>query len=197
MDNQTFISVIKYYNEDNNKANIPSINRCENIISKLGNIKRYLYDICKNHCVAYTGPYECLLNCSLCGTRRSFNDLHKFQILSPSDILSQRFQSDHFCKLLDYKKVKSNQNIIHDIWQSKIIKHLRKKKIVIDGNKLKSYHFEDFRESAIGLATDGINIFKSQRKSCWPILLIDYNLPPHLRMKKEFIVYLGVVPGLL
>ena len=62
---------------------------------------------------------------------------------------------------------------------------------------MKSYHFEDFRESAIGLATDGINIFKSQRKSCWPILLIDYNLPPHLRMKNEFIVYLGVVPGLL
>ena len=79
--------------------------------------------------------------------------------MSPSDILSQRFQSEHFCKLLDYKKDKWNRKIIHDIGQSKIIKHLRKEKIVIDGNKLKSSHFEDFRESAIGLATDGITIF--------------------------------------
>ena len=56
-------------------------------------------------------------------------------------------------------------------------------------------HFSDYRESAFGLASDCISIFKSQKKSCWPVLLVDYNLPPTLRTKTPFLIYLCVVPG--
>ena len=51
---------------------------------------------------------------------------------------------------------------------------LMKKPITIEGTKMESNHFKDERESALALATDGINIFRSQSRSCWPLFLIDY-----------------------
>jgi len=47
------------------------------------------------------------------------------------------------------------------------------------------------------LSTDGFNPFKMKntRYSCWPILLVNYNLPPHLSMKKENIMLTMLILG--
>ena len=99
-------------------------------------------------------------------------------------------------KLLNYRVNYNFQpNIIKDVWDSSNIKNLSKRYITIDGKKLNFKHLEDKRESALALATDGVKIFRSQTKSCWPIFLIDYLVPPQLRTKKSFIIHLGVIPG--
>lgn len=86
-------------------------------------------------------------------------------------------------------------NVISDIWNSNIIYQLKREEIVVDGRSIGHKHFEDFRESAFALACDGIGIFRKQQKSSWPVLLIDYNLPPNLRTKKAFIIHVGIIPG--
>ena len=84
-----------------------------------------------------------------------------------------------------YRKTSKNQDsVINDIWDSKHIKNLTEKIIVVDGVETNSKHFEGIRESALALATDGISIFRSQTKSCWPLFLIDYLLPPEVRTKR-------------
>ncbi|XP_010451895.1 PREDICTED: uncharacterized protein LOC104734088 [Camelina sativa] len=53
------------------------------------------------------------------------------------------------------------------------------------------------RNLRLGLSTDGFNPFnmKNSQYSCWPVLLVNYNLPPHLCMKKENIMLTLLIPG--
>ena len=53
------------------------------------------------------------------------------------------------------------------------------------------------RNIRLGLATDGVNPFSIKRStwSTWPILLLNYNLPPWLTTKKYFIILSLLIPG--
>ncbi|CAA7014561.1 unnamed protein product [Microthlaspi erraticum] len=53
------------------------------------------------------------------------------------------------------------------------------------------------RNVKLGLFTDGFNPFdmKNSKYSCWPVLLVNYNLPPDLCMKKENIMLTLLIPG--
>ncbi|KAL5556693.1 hypothetical protein UlMin_038929 [Ulmus minor] len=55
----------------------------------------------------------------------------------------------------------------------------------------------DPRNLRLGLATDGFNPFSnlSSTYSCWPAMLVTYNLPPWLCMKKENIMLSLLIPG--
>ena len=55
----------------------------------------------------------------------------------------------------------------------------------------------DPRNLRLGLATDGFNPFSnlSSRYSCWPVMLVTYNLPPWLCVKKENIMLTLLIPG--
>ncbi|XP_031262844.1 uncharacterized protein LOC116121024 [Pistacia vera] len=56
---------------------------------------------------------------------------------------------------------------------------------------------EDPRNLKLGLAADGFNPFSnmSTTYSCWPVMLVTYNLPPWLCMKKENIMLTLLIPG--
>ncbi|CAN6691810.1 unnamed protein product [Malus baccata var. baccata] len=55
----------------------------------------------------------------------------------------------------------------------------------------------DPRNLRLGLATDGFNPFRqlSSRYSCWPVILVTYNLPPWLAMSKENLMLTLIIPG--
>ncbi|KAF7152180.1 hypothetical protein RHSIM_Rhsim01G0163400 [Rhododendron simsii] len=55
----------------------------------------------------------------------------------------------------------------------------------------------DPRNLRLGLATDGFNPFRnlSSTYSCWPVMLVMYNLPPWLWMKKENVLLTLLIPG--
>ncbi|KAH7867092.1 hypothetical protein Vadar_028768 [Vaccinium darrowii] len=53
------------------------------------------------------------------------------------------------------------------------------------------------RNLRLGLATDGFNPFSnlSSTYSCWPVMLVTYNLPPWLWMKRENVLLALLIPG--
>ena len=53
------------------------------------------------------------------------------------------------------------------------------------------------RNVRLGLATDGFNPFgtMSNAYSCWPVMIVPYNLPPSLCMRKEFTMLTLLIPG--
>ena len=53
------------------------------------------------------------------------------------------------------------------------------------------------RHLHFGLGIDGVNPFgaRSSSYSIWPIVLVNYNLPPHLAMKKGHVMLSLLVPG--
>lgn len=53
------------------------------------------------------------------------------------------------------------------------------------------------RNVRLGLAIDGVNPFQdlSSRWSSWPVLLVNYNLPPWLATKRFFVMMSLLIPG--
>ncbi|GAA0171414.1 hypothetical protein LIER_25448 [Lithospermum erythrorhizon] len=53
------------------------------------------------------------------------------------------------------------------------------------------------RNVRLGLASDGFNPFRTMntQHSTWPVVLINYNLPPWLIMKSEFLILSLLIPG--
>jgi hypothetical protein len=59
-------------------------------------------------------------------------------------------------------------------------------------------HFStELRNVHLGLCIDGFNPFGSfiALHSCWPVILIVYNLPPGMCMRPKFIFLSTIVPG--
>jgi len=59
-------------------------------------------------------------------------------------------------------------------------------------------HFSaESRNVRLGLCTDGFNPFGSFSApySCWPVILMVYNLPPGMCMRPEFMFLSMVIPG--
>ena len=56
---------------------------------------------------------------------------------------------------------------------------------------------EEIRNLGLGLCTDGINPFGnlSSQHSTWPVLLVIYNLPPYLSMKRKYIMLSLMISG--
>jgi len=49
----------------------------------------------------------------------------------------------------------------------------------------------------LGLATDGINPYSLQQSkySVWPVVVLNYNLPPHLTINNAFMWLTLIIPG--
>ncbi len=90
---------------------------------------------------------------------------------------------------------KHQEGMMQDVFDGELYKSLLKKLITVADKKLPFYHFSDPRDIALGFSTDGVAIFKKRSKTCWPLLLFNYNLPPETRFHKDNIIPAGIIPG--
>ena len=72
---------------------------------------------------------------------------------------------------------------------------LKSKYIGIDKRCFGHQYFDDPRDIALGLSTDGFAPFNKRKSTTWPIILFNYNLPPEIRFHVNQILPLGVIPG--
>jgi hypothetical protein len=82
-----------------------------------------------------------------------------------------------------------------DVFDGAHYRSLLGKRVVINGQEAPYTYFSDFRDIALGLATDGFGPFKHRKSTAWPLILFNYNLGPENRMHIDKIVPIGVVPG--
>ncbi len=88
-----------------------------------------------------------------------------------------------FWEELQYPFVRDcKPNTISDIQDGALYKELQKP------GKFLSYP----EHTGLMLNTDGVAVFGSVKHSIWPIYLSIVSLPPHLRMRKDFIMLAGV-----
>jgi hypothetical protein len=55
--------------------------------------------------------------------------------------------------------------------------------------------FPDRRDVALLGSTDGFQIFRQKRDDCWVVLLINANLKPEVRVKRENLMIAAMFPG--
>lgn len=177
---------------------IMKIFRAENV--SLFKVKTYLkdvtnlipefYDMCENSCICYTGDYESYTVCPECDAPRSDARGKAKKVmpyLSIKDRLKIQFNDKNRAKelLYHYKyTAKKNDDDLDDIFDGKIYHELA-------GNGL----FNDKRDVAFTASCDGYQIFKQKTDDCWLFLIINNNLDPSLRVKKENLLVPFLIPG--
>lgn len=72
------------------------------------------------------------------------------------------------------------EDLIKDINDCTHYNNLRSQHVTVDGKTYPHRFFEDDHDIALGMSTDGFGPFRRRKKTCWPIILSNYNLPPEL-----------------
>jgi hypothetical protein len=87
--------------------------------------------------------------------------------------------------------------VFTDIFDGNCYQQLRTTPITVHNRPVHppANYFEDDRDIALGLSTDGYGIFTRGQATAWPLIVFIYNLPPELRFHIEHILALGIIPG--
>jgi hypothetical protein len=176
-------------------------------LADLANFRPLVFDCCTKSCMAYTGPnYSELESCPFCATPR-FNPRtgkpYKRYIFIPLiPRLQALFQNPTLKKEMGYRHEQETRernpdtkDNIEDVFDSANYKKLKGQFVTIDGQRMCHTFFDDPRDIALGISTDGFCPFKRRKQTCWPILLFNYNLPPEVRFSIHRLICAAVVPG--
>ena len=106
------------------------------------------------------------------------------------------FKNPELAKQMMYRVLfQIDPNRTTDVFSGSNYARLRKTHVTIAGEKQTHKYFDDPRDIALGLSTDGFAPFKRRKHTCWPLILFNYNLPPEIRFLIQHIICVGVIPG--
>lgn len=153
---------------------------------------------CQNGCLLFRGEYEADTHCTKCGTAR-YRQVGKSWV--PVKVLrhfplipriQRMFSTPLQASYMTWHKHYANQP-----------KNNGMMRCVADSPQWNQIN-EDSPEFAVeprnirfAVATDGVNPFSVKRStwSTWPVMLLNYNIPPWLITKKHFIILSLIIPG--
>ncbi|XP_063948725.1 uncharacterized protein LOC108203454 [Daucus carota subsp. sativus] len=164
---------------------------------------------CKNDCMLFWAENEKLDVCKKCGASRwkevedKKNGVESNKVVKGHKIplkvmryfplkkrLQRMFLSSEMSKLMTWHALARKKD-------GRILRH------PADGQGWKSMDNKypnfagDFRNVRLGLAADGFNPYRTMSisHSTWPVVLVNYNLPPWLIMKPENLILSTIIPG--
>ena len=172
----------------------------------LAGIKPQQFDCCIKSCICYTGHYSLLAKCPRCNEPRFEGvDAHgrpkprsQFFYIPLIPRLIAYLRNPTIAQTMQYRgQFQHVDGIYRDIFDGTHYQGLRKNPITVHGEPINppANYFEDPRDIALGLSTDGYGIFTRGKASAWPLIIFNYNLPPQIRFHSENILALGVIPG--
>ncbi|CAM8951129.1 unnamed protein product [Rhodiola kirilowii] len=152
---------------------------------------------CKYGCILYYKENKDLLSCPVCGEARYAERGSKSRVPKKTVKyfpLTPRLQRLYMSPYISAQMRWHAQRSVDD---PDYIRH------PADGEAWKAFDEEfpqfasEMRNVRLGLATDGFNPFGASglSHSTWPIVLMSYNLPPHMCMKKEMNILCMLISG--
>ncbi|XP_074336422.1 uncharacterized protein LOC141673568 [Apium graveolens] len=189
-------------------VNVPSsFNSAKVIIKDLGLDYQKIH-ACPNDCMLFWAENEGLDICKKCKTSR-------WKVVEdkngPNMNISKSKEHKVLAKVLRYFPLKSRLQrmfLSSDYsnsmtWHALAQKKDGKLRHPADGKGWKSLDTKypefgaEMRNVRLGLAADGFNPYRSMNisHSTWPVVLVNYNLPPWLIMKPENLILSTLIPG--
>ena len=169
-------------------------------ISKLSHVTEVSYDCCPNTCCCFTGTYAALDSCPFCKHARYNSEGHsykKYKYLPIEPRIRSLYLTDRYAEVLRYRSV-PRDNAIEDVFDGIHYRTLCQTRVTIDGAELDHRFFSEIPDVALGLMLDGFQIFRAQRDggaTCWPLIALNFNLPPDIRTQLAHIIPLSIIPG--
>ncbi|QRV80956.1 Transposase family tnp2 [Ceratobasidium sp. AG-Ba] len=168
-------------------------------MAKLSGVKPEIYHCCINVCHAFIGQFADEDKCSKCGALR-YDDAGRprqtYQYIPTTGRFLAMFNNPSLVEKLEYRHTyKQHEGRIDDVFDGQLYKTLRQQNIVIEGEDLGVKYFSGKYDIATSLLADGVQIFKQETATCWPIMLQILNLPPRDRVQMRNVMPLCVIPG--
>ena len=180
-------------------SHLPSLQRLRSRITFLSGIKHVNYDCCKQSCCCFTGPYAELTTCPFCTEPRFDASGHPRNVFSYIPLIPRLVNSYNDPQMKAQRmyrsEFQSEPGVMRDVFDSEHYKHLCQTYVTIGGDQLPYRFFSQPSDIALGISTDGFGPFKRRKQTCWPLIGIDYNLPPEIRVQHGNIIDFGVIPG--
>ena len=85
--------------------------------------------------------------------------------------------------------------MISDVFDGNLYHELCEQYVKAEGHTYDHKYFADPCDIVLGLSLDGFPIFGTGNQSAWPIILINFNLPPNIRTHLVHILWYGIVPA--
>ncbi|KAL2906156.1 GPI mannosyltransferase 3 [Bienertia sinuspersici] len=203
--NNAFSEILDLIRELLPEAKLPkSFNEANKLVKDLG-LHYDKIDACRNDCMLYWKDHEADTFCHVCqaprwkesenqGGNQVTNTSHKV----PAKViwyfpLKPRLQRIYMCsetaELMRWHDEKRDKD--------ELLRHPADGQAWKEFDRLYPNFSREARNVRLGLASDGFNPFRtmSTQHSTWPVVLINYNLPPWLSMKSEFLMLSTLIPG--
>ncbi|GAA6036393.1 hypothetical protein JCM8097_001699 [Rhodosporidiobolus ruineniae] len=157
------------------------------------------YDCCINVCIAYTGRHAGRDMCIHCKEPRLGADgrpRNRMFYFKPAQQLQGLFRSPDYATLCQYRaQYVRDPVLLRDIFDGDLYGDQRKAKVKVGDETLAHYFYSDPSDVAFGLLVDGFQLFDDNKHDCWPIIAINFNLPPEERYKTENVIPIALIPG--
>lgn len=203
LSNVAFTSLLELLREVLPDAKLPSSFHEANKVIKMLGLDYKKIDACPNDCMLYWEEHANATSCNVCGSPRW---------KSKDDDKDETSRKNHTIpfKVLRYFPIKKRlQRLYMCAETAKYMKwhaHGRENGLMqhpSDGQAWKDFDStypkfkEDSRNVRLGIATDGFNPFHNMSivHSTWPVILVNYNLPPWMATKSEFLMLSMLIPG--
>jgi hypothetical protein len=171
----------------------------------LAGVEPLRFDCCPNSCVCFAGHYTSLEKCPRCNEPRFEVDSHgkrkprsQFFYIPLIPRLIAYLKSPHVASEMQYRGQHQHiPGLFRDIFDGENYQALRNAPVTVHGipTNPPATYFQDPRDVALGLSTDGYGIFTHGQATAWPLILFNYNLPPEIRFHSDNLLALGVIPG--
>jgi len=168
-----------------------SLYKIKKILEEITGLIPKFYDMCENSCICYTGLYETYQSCPLCNSLR-YDSKNKSKKVMPYLSIKKRLEIQYNNKIRAEELLYRYRYITNKEIESEDLED------IFDGNMYKDLlekdFFSDQRDIAFTVSCDGYQIFKQKTDDCWLFLLINNNLDPSIRVKKENLLIPFLIP---
>lgn len=166
----------------------------------LATFRPVAYDCCISSCCCFVGPNGDLMSCPYCH-EPPFNSKgwpqRWFTYAPLIPWLLAFYRNKEFGHpMLYWSRYQPDGTNLQDVMDSENYQRLHETHVTINGQPCPYRYFQDPRDIALGLSTDVFCLFWKHKKTCWPILIYNYNLPPEIHFWICHILCIGIVPGL-
>ena len=177
---------------------IPSYSQMKQRIAEITGVVPIIHDMCKNSCLAFTGPFRDLESCPECGEPRldpvtQSAEQHLYTIpLGPQ--LQAQWRDADSARKMSYRREKTHEILaeLEKDGQLPIFKDFLHGSAYLE--EVKRGFIKD-TDMVVMLSIDGAQLYRHKASDCWIYIWLIFDLAPDQRYIKKSVLCGGFIPG--
>ncbi|KAI0683539.1 hypothetical protein C8Q76DRAFT_594615, partial [Earliella scabrosa] len=151
-------------------AHIDTWKKVQARVTQLSGVQPELYDCCSNSCLCFVGPHAELRECPHCKESRyrpNGQPRSRFMYIPFTPRLKALVANQRTARLMSHRATGHipKEGVISDVMDSQHYRNLLTTRVLVDNKELSHTYFNDPRDVALGLSTDGFAPHRRRKKT--------------------------------